>query len=204
MFLHANKILAIGAHPDDVEYSCLGFLLKQKKVGTSISVFNASHGSRGDMLKGNQRVQESAKSWVFNNIELHQNNSSDFDYINLEKQIRDLISENGFDCILVHDPHDSHQEHRITYDITKSALRRLGVSLIRYKSVSSTNFFTSNMLVDISEYFEVKQTTLKLHESQAHKPYMSSKSVELFHSIYQPGSDTSVFYESFFIESLQY
>ena len=48
-----KNILAIGAHPDDIEISCLGYLLKQNKEKKSrISVFIASSGSLKDSTSG--------------------------------------------------------------------------------------------------------------------------------------------------------
>ena len=48
MSLIFKNVLAVGAHPDDIEYSCLGFLLKQKNSGANISTFVVSLGSSND------------------------------------------------------------------------------------------------------------------------------------------------------------
>ena len=58
-----KKILAIAAHPDDIEISCLGYLLKQNKEKKSkVSVFIASSGSLKDPTSGIKRIKESEKA----------------------------------------------------------------------------------------------------------------------------------------------
>ncbi len=53
-----SRVLAIGAHPDDVEYGCLGFLLKMSAHSKS-HIYVASSGSSGDPSSGLNRIQES-------------------------------------------------------------------------------------------------------------------------------------------------
>jgi len=202
MNLFFNNVLAVGAHPDDIEYSCLGFLLKQKKFGSKISVFVASHGSRKDATNGDQRIKESIESWKFNGFKFHQRNSGDFNYLEIENEIRKILVSDKFNCILVHDPNDTHQDHRLTYEIVLSAIRRLDISIIRYRSVSSTNLFLNNLVIDIGEFMDQKIKSLAFHASQKDKPYMSKKSIEEFHTLYRPGSKVEKFFETFYIESI--
>lgn len=202
MTLRFNNILAIGAHPDDIEYSCLGFLLNQKNIGANVSAYIASHGSRENFSKGGIRIKESAKSFEFNNFILYQRELGEFDYLGIEKEIRLVLKSEKTDCILIHDPNDSHQEHRMIYDISISAARRLNLSIIRYRSVSSTGFFHSNLNIDISNFMDIKFKTLSFHESQKDKTYMSKEAIKSFHNLYLPGSSEENFYESFYIESI--
>ncbi|HUF94094.1 MAG TPA: PIG-L family deacetylase, partial [Candidatus Limnocylindria bacterium] len=41
------NVLAIGAHPDDIEYGCGGMLIKYAERGHSVYMFVASDGARG-------------------------------------------------------------------------------------------------------------------------------------------------------------
>lgn len=43
----ALKVLAIGAHPDDIEFGCGGTLIKLKKLGAKIFMFIATQGELG-------------------------------------------------------------------------------------------------------------------------------------------------------------
>ena len=57
-----QKVLAIGAHPDDVEFSCYGYLSKLKDKGAEIAVYIASNGCLGDPTSGPHRLKESEKA----------------------------------------------------------------------------------------------------------------------------------------------
>ena len=51
-------ILAIGAHPDDVELSCAGTLLKHKKLGYSFGILDLTQGELGTRGSAPLRMQE--------------------------------------------------------------------------------------------------------------------------------------------------
>ena len=58
-----KNILAIGAHPDDIEISCLGYLLKNSiEKKSKISVFIVSSGSLKDPTSGMKRIKESKEA----------------------------------------------------------------------------------------------------------------------------------------------
>ena len=202
MSLIFKNILAVGAHPDDIEYSCLGFLLKQKNSGANISTFVASLGSFNDKTSGPNRRTESESALGLNGFKQYYSGTADFDYVKTETEIRDLVLKQKFDCVLVHDPRDSHQEHRVTYDITLSAIRRMNLGFVLYRSVSTTNDFKGNYRVGVDGFFEQKLKTLKLHKSQQDKSYMTQDLIESFHTYYHLDLDSDNFYETFNISSL--
>ena len=45
-----KRVLAIGAHPDDLELQCAGTLAKFARMGVAISMAIATDGSAGHML----------------------------------------------------------------------------------------------------------------------------------------------------------
>ena len=202
MSLTFKNILAVGAHPDDIEYSCLGFLLKQKNSGADISTFVVSLGSFNDKTSGPNRRTESESALGLNGFKQYYSGTADFDYVKTETEIRDLVLKQNFDCVLVHDPRDSHQEHRVTYDITLSAIRRMNLGFILYRSVSTNNDFKCNYRVGVDGFFEQKIKTLKLHKSQKEKSYMTQDLIESFHTYYHLDLDSDTFYETFNISSL--
>jgi len=55
-------ILAFGAHPDDVEISCSGTLLKHIAFGQTVGVIDMTHGELGTRGNGPLRLQEAADS----------------------------------------------------------------------------------------------------------------------------------------------
>lgn len=200
--LNFKNILVVGAHPDDIEYSCLGFLLHQKEFGAKVWAFVASPGSMNDTTSGIERLKESEISLTFNGFEQSYSKVGNFDYVQTEAEIRDLVLSSSFDCVLVHDPRDAHQEHRITYEITLSAIRRLNLSFIKYRSVSTTQEFASNYKIGIDKFFNQKIKTLQFHASQQSKSYMSKNSIENFHTFYDLSANSEKFFETFAIQAL--
>ena len=200
-----KNILAIGAHPDDIEVSCLGYLLKENKEKNSkISVYIASTGSLGDPTSGNKRIKESQmalksiKNLTFNYRKNKGIKFSDFEKIS--NKIRKLILNINPDEILVHDPNDSNQEHTLVYNIVKSASRRLAINLIRYQTISSSNDFKANLYIDIKDYFNIKKKSLKFHKSQQFHEYFSDKYIESFHNNFFAYSRGIKVAEAFFEE----
>ena len=202
MYLNFSKILAIGAHPDDIEYSCLGFLLQQKELGANVSTFVASAGSKSDLASGENRIQESRESLGQYDFDQYYSKNGSFDYVETEREIRNLILDYNYDCLLVHDPRDSHQEHRIMFDIALSAVRRVNIAFISYRSVSTTHDFTSNFRVGIDRFFNNKLNSLSVHKSQGAKKYMSIEMIERFHTYYDLCELSDNFFELFSIQSI--
>ena len=57
-----NKILAIGPHPDDVEFGCSALLIKEVKKGNKIKILVLSRGEAG--TKGTPEIREQAYAWI--------------------------------------------------------------------------------------------------------------------------------------------
>lgn len=181
-----QSILALGAHPDDIEYGCYGHLLKQKKQGAQISAFIASLGSKGDPSSGLGRKHESTTAlheltdgrlYFREEVGLSHN-----DFSPVIDQVFGLIQTLKPDLILTQGQHDTHQEHRLLYEITLAAARRSTASILAYGILSNTLEFMPHLFVDISAEFEEKKTILRKHLSQKDKYYMSEQYLEIFHS----------------------
>ena len=97
MGLTFKRILAIGAHPDDVEYSCLGFLLKQMALGSNIVAYVASLGGQNDTTSGLERKVESDAALSLNEFQKFHTLNDNFDYFEIEAEIRNLVLNWG--CI---------------------------------------------------------------------------------------------------------
>jgi len=54
------NILAIGAHPDDIEFGCGGTLIKYTRQGHKVYLLVATHGDQGG--DGNVRAKELRRS----------------------------------------------------------------------------------------------------------------------------------------------
>ena len=181
-----KSVLAIGAHPDDIEYGCFGYLNKLKVSGSKIHAYIASLGSVGDPTSGLTRYNESAEALSALPLDTLSARQvvglSTVDFNQTLTDLHQIISKIRPDLILTLSPHDTHQEHRLIYEITIGAARRSNSSILCYSILSNTPEFRPNLFVDISPYFEAKKKALKCHFTQREKYYMSEEYLTIFHA----------------------
>lgn len=181
------RVLAVGAHPDDLEILCGGTLAKFAQQGTQVVMAIATDGSAGHMvippdeLAGIRRG-EAEKSASLIGAEFHWLGYTD-ELIFEDRQTRlrfaDLIREARPDLILTHDPQDYHPDHRTVSQLMfaasflsglpniKSELPpHFGVQPLVYFDVLSGIPFTPTEFVDIEDTYETKVKMLECHESQ--------------------------------------
>lgn len=160
------KILAVGAHPDDIEFGCGGTLLKYAQAGHETCLLILTDGSFGG--DPSTRIQEQKRSakllgvkevfWGgFRDTELQDNRE-------LISKIEETIKEVGPAMVLVNDPHDVHQDHRALANAGISASRYVGEVL--FYEVPTTVNFNPDIFVDIQEVLIKKLELLKIHASQ--------------------------------------
>lgn len=182
MFTNKN-ILAIGAHPDDIEYAILGTLMKADNC--RVYCYVASQGGWNDISSGTQRKKESNKAlesilpeeifWA-NRIGVDLS-----DYPTFVHSIESFLVVKEINLVLTHTKHDTHQDHRLLHDITMTALRNSQASVLFYNALSKDAGFSPNFFVDITDVFEKKQEALACHESQKDKYYMQKSFIKAWH-----------------------
>ncbi len=166
------KILAIGAHPDDIEYGCGGALLKLKKDSKAeVHYFVAT---RGDFSGGpDARVKEQEKAaGMLGVAKLHWGGFMDTQLTvsrELIGSIEKAINEVKPDTIFVNYPKDTHQDHRNLAESTIVA-SRYSRKVLFYEDYTSQNYEPS-IFVDISDVLEEKAELLKCHKSQVERTY---------------------------------
>lgn len=183
VFGSIRRVFAIGAHTDDVEYGCLGTLLR---LGPDVAkhVFVASVGSAGDTTATAARARESGKALQGLSPDLHirlEAGISVTDFQAIEHDLHRKLTAADPDLILTLGPEDTHQEHRLMWEITQTAARRSRAGLLQYASVSNTPDFAPNVFIDISAQYDAKLAALAAHKSQACKSYMTAEHLRVFH-----------------------
>ncbi|WP_454784703.1 PIG-L family deacetylase [Legionella sp. WA2024007413] len=173
-----NVILAIGAHPDDVEIGCGGSLVLHQLNQDSIHILTLSLGERGGdpqlrKIEAEQAARElNANLYLYNLMDTQISNTSvTINYI--EKVIKEVNPTH----IYTHSLHDSHQDHRNVHHATLVAARKVK-NIYCYASPSSTVNFKPNLFIDIKSVLERKLEIIALYKSQSvSKPYLSSELV---------------------------
>jgi len=171
------NILAIGAHPDDIEYGCAGTLVKYADRGHRIHLMILTGGEEGGDGKERQREQSAAAEIIgaqqvfwggYRDTQLPLNKE-------LIDKIEEVLVEVKPDLILVNYGDDTHQDHRVLTEATMSATRY--VRNVLFFEVPTTQNFNPQVFVDISDTLERKFQVLKAHESQVMKTNIENMSI---------------------------
>ncbi|HEY0261228.1 MAG TPA: response regulator [Lacisediminihabitans sp.] len=161
-------VLAIGAHPDDVEIGVGGILAAHRAGGDSIVILTLSRGSVGG--RPESRQEESLASAELLGARLFLEDLVDTEISNTGATvsiIERVVAEIGPTIVYTHSHHDRHQDHRAVHDAAMVATR--GVPTVGcYQSPSSTVDFHPNRFVKIDGFTETKLSALHCFESQIH------------------------------------
>ncbi len=165
--LKKMNILAIGAHPDDIEIGCGGTLAKYASYDHNIFLFIATDGSAGGNAQIRTKESENAAK-ILKAQDVFWGGYVDTELqINKEAimKVEDAIKKIKPDSIFINYPDDTHQDHRHIASITNSATRYIR-NVLFYETPTTQNF-QPNVFVDIGkEFLDAKMDALKAHESQ--------------------------------------
>jgi LmbE family N-acetylglucosaminyl deacetylase len=182
-----KRVLAVGAHPDDIEILCAGTLARYFKMGVAVSIAIATDGTAGHMLippkeLGPMRRQEASQAASVIGADIYNLYYPDellFDDHDTRLRFVDLIRQSRPDLILTHAPEDYHPDHRATSRLVFNASFMAGLpnlktaspahpgvaSLVYFDTLTGANF-QAEEYVDITSTLSTKLEMLKCHASQ--------------------------------------
>ena len=163
------NILAIGAHPDDIEYGCGGMLAKYAKKGHDVFMFVASDGARGGDGAVRRREQDEAAR-ILGAREVFWGGYLDTEVPlsrELIARLETAIQQVAPRMIFVNSPDDTHQDHRHLAQCASSATRYVP-NFLFYEGPSTQNF-APNCSTDIADVLDLKLACLEAHRSQVTK-----------------------------------
>ena len=182
------NVLAVGAHPDDLEILCGGTLAKYAKRGDHVTMAVATNGEVGsaplpkEQIAAIRRQEAAAAAKVIGAEFLWMDYPDEFLFSTAETRLAflDMVRAVNPDVILAHAPTDYHPDHRtagqILWDIrvmtTVPNIRTphppcSKIPEILYMETIAGVEFTPEYYVDISEVFAQKREMLACHKSQA-------------------------------------
>ncbi|MGP3691515.1 PIG-L deacetylase family protein [Streptomyces sp. IBSNAI002] len=162
-----RAVLAVGAHPDDIELGCGATLAAHVDAGDRVVMLVLSGGERGPGATVAERRAEQEKSVEVIGAELHWGGFPDGripDGCETIELIEHLIDEIRPDVVYAHAPEDSHQDHRSVSRAVESAARDVP-SLLFYESPTTLSFDPS-VFVEVSGTAYRKLASLQAHVSQ--------------------------------------
>jgi LmbE family N-acetylglucosaminyl deacetylase len=184
MKTNVRKILAIGAHPDDLEISCAGTLAKWSKDGSLITMAVVSNGELsspdralvGKMGKiRNREFSDSAKVIKAQPLSLNMKDGLIFDNLESRKVFIRLFKKVKPDIVITHYPGDDHPDHRAVNSLVCSSIviaqaqshhPDWRVKKIYFMdSLGSINFYP-DVYIDITKTISFKKQMLCWHPSQ--------------------------------------
>src|SRR5258705_2514205 len=180
--LNFEYVLLLSPHPDDIEASMGGTILKYDETIFSSIVF--STGSVNDPVTDESRWEECNEYWKdVKHIYQHfmstlLSDHSEEEWINLLEKRFHL---KDYDAIFLPSNQDTHYEHKFVNGIGMALTRSTPVSIIEYKSPSTLDSWIPNMLVEIKDYADEKVKRLELFKSQQ-KLYFQPEYMRAFHS----------------------
>ncbi|MGY1653096.1 PIG-L deacetylase family protein [Geodermatophilus sp. SYSU D01119] len=170
-----RSVLAIGAHPDDIELGCGGALLAHVAAGDRVTMLVMTGGENGPgddaQVTGRRAEQERAAAAI--GARLVWGGLVDCQVVADSAAIRrveQVLQATAADLVYVHAPDDSHQDHRAVAAATLGAARRLP-RVLHYQS-PSTLTFTPTVYVDVTAHLTGKLAALAAHASQVERSAM--------------------------------
>jgi LmbE family N-acetylglucosaminyl deacetylase len=163
-----QRILAIGAHPDDIEIHCSGYLLQNKEKDNIYFslIMSASPVRKKEAIKSSEITQTGL-------IILDYKDGSIRETPEMIDSISELIDKNKIGTVFTHWQHDYHQDHRAVAYATQAACRGKKICLWQYPD-NSFMFLNDafNVTVDIENVMEEKRKLLDVFKSQKDKFYI--------------------------------
>ena len=194
------KILAIGAHPDDIELYCGGTLLKAIDRGHEVRMLVCTNGE----LQSRKRYDEQVKACKFLKVKkiyfLNMKDGRLEHGVDLISQVDEVIKTYKPDTVFSHCLEDTHQDHLAVAKSVRSANRGWNFNWITYPSYDLRINFIPNLFVDIAGYFSKKSKLLEIFKSQKDKWFFADGGI----SEVVMGPFTDKVFEKFKIEFFTY
>lgn len=183
------NILAIAAHPDDIELSCGGTVALHVSLGHKVGIVDLTEGEMGTRGSRELRKKEAAAAKEALGVEVRENMKfrdaffkNDHEHqLELIKKIRQFQP----DIVLTNAPDDRHSDHpRASQLVTEacfmSGLAKIETSLEgevqkvwRPNSLyyfMQSKFLMPDFIVDVSDHWDTKMKSIRAYGSQFYNP----------------------------------
>ena len=171
------NILAIGAHPDDIEIGCGGTLIKYAEHGHRVHLMVLTGGEQGGR-RNTRRKEQDASARIMGARGIFWGRYEDTKVSvdrRLIQQIERVINKIDPLFIFVHYGDDTHQDHRHLATCTVTATRYTR-NVLFYEGPTTQNF-TPTVFVNIDAVLDKKLRTLRAHDSQVMKTNVEGMSI---------------------------
>lgn len=188
-------ILAIFAHPDDVELTVGGTLLKMKSLGYRTGALDVTEGEMGTRGTVAGRAEEAKEAARILKLDARENLQLPDGHVWVTEETRTklvrVLRRLKPKVILTHQADDPHPDHNHIVQLVREAARlssmrkydhdfgqeRIAVPMIAHNVFSHR--IAPSFIVDVSEFLAEKMDSIRAHRSQFHDPNSSEPETRL-------------------------
>ncbi len=182
-------ILAIGVHPDDVELSCTGTILKHIAQGKKVGILDLTIGELGSRGSGELRLVEAANSAKLLGVEFRENIGLADGFFENDKEsqlaIIKMIRKYQPEVVLANAVRDRHPDHGRASKLISDACFYSGLLKIETKLEGEQQthwrpkavyhyiqdrLIKPDFVVDVSEFVDKKIASIQCFSSQFYNP----------------------------------
>ena len=177
-------VLAIAAHPDDIELTCAGTLVMLARRGRTFGILDLTRGEMG--TRGDAATREAEAKRAAEILGASFREALDFGDGGLvhsrenELLLMDVIRREKPRLVMTPYPDDRHPDHRRAGEIVRDAafyagLRRIETRYPAHRPQQTIFFSTAwlhapTLVVDVTPAMETRRRAMEAFSSQFHKP----------------------------------
>lgn len=178
-------ILAFGVHPDDVELSCSGTILKHIKGKKKVGIIDLTKGELGTRGNAELRMKEAAKAARILGVSFRENLGMEDGFLKNDREhqlaVIQKVRQYQPEIVLCNAINDRHPDHGRSAKLVADACFYSGLVKIKTKMNGKQQeawrpgavyhyiqdrFIEPDFVVDITEFFSKKMEAIKAFSSQ--------------------------------------
>jgi len=182
-------VLAIGAHPDDVDLSCGGTVIKLGKMGKAVGVIDLTRGEMGTRGSQEIRAREANDAATILGVKVRENlglpDGNIAPVMENKLTLVSMIRRHRPDVLLIPFGQDRHPDHEHAYVLCKEAWFLSGLEKLETRDQGAVQLpwrprafyhymqwheFRPSFIVDISDEFDQRMECVKAFRSQFYDP----------------------------------
>ncbi len=193
-------VLAFGVHPDDIELSCAGALLIEKKNGKKVGIVDLTQGELGTRGTAQTRKEEAANSANILGVDIRENlEMADGFFRNDEENQRKIIKvlrKYRPEIILCNALEDRHPDHGRSASLVNDAVFLSGLQKIKTTGEKNEEqeawrpkyifhyiqdrYFEPDFVIDVSEVFDKKIEAIEAFSTQFYNGKLNYKEPQTY------------------------
>ena len=193
-------LLAFGVHPDDIELSCAGTLLVEKRNGKKVGIIDLTKGELGTRGNAQVRKEEAENSAFILGTDVRENlEMADGFFKNDEEnqvKIIKVLRKYRPEIILCNAPEDRHPDHGRSADLVNIAAFLSGLKKIETNDAQGKLqeawrpkyvfnyiqdvYLNPGFVIDISDVFDKKIEAIEAFSTQFYNPEAGDKEPQTY------------------------